>query len=338
MQERHIVVICRSGGFLRHVRESGSNFYLHLSKLTTKWISRDPRRRETLVPTLDSQKTSSPKPKNSSIGATESSPGRGFAMPEAIGGQSFFLLVRPTMGYSVWNGRAQGVFLLATLPTLFGGSRHASSFLVRAGTGALGMTTLLATQQLSSAPANVGKDLKSVSSLPISRVILFSSGVGHFSRSAEVEGDARVDLTFPEQDINDLIKSMTLRDYSEKGRVTAVTYDSQDPIDRTFRSFAINLNNNPYLCPDLESGPRGERGSGAQPERRGPARNGARQSDRHRDCRKPPTRMATSEAEVLNLWCTEGVRAIKLAEVQRLRFSNPGIGKRNAPGAGDSGP
>ena len=28
---------------------------------------------------------------------------------------------------------------------------------------------------------------------------------------------------------------------------------------------------------------------------------------------------------VLNLWCAEGVRAVKLAEVQRLRFLNPVI-------------
>ena len=28
---------------------------------------------------------------------------------------------------------------------------------------------------------------------------------------------------------------------------------------------------------------------------------------------------------VLNLWCAEGVRAVKLSEVQRLRFANPVI-------------
>ena len=55
-------------------------------------------------------------------------------------------------------------------------------------------------------------------------------------------------LTFPEQDINDLIKSMTLRDLSPNGKVAAVTYDSHDPIDRTLASFAINLNNSPSLA------------------------------------------------------------------------------------------
>src|SRR5213080_282870 len=74
--------------------------------------------------------------------------------------------------------------------------------------------------------------LKPAVSLSISQVVLFNSGVGHFTRSGEVEGEARVDLTFPEQDVNDLIKSMTLRDLSPTGRVAAVTYDSHDPIDR----------------------------------------------------------------------------------------------------------
>src|SRR5262245_18576321 len=89
---------------------------------------------------------------------------------------------------------------------------------------------------------NVGQ-LKPAVNLPLSQVILFNSGVGHFTRSGEVDGEARVDLTFPEPDVNDLIKSMTLRDFSPNGKVAAVTYDSHDPIDRTLASFAINLNN-----------------------------------------------------------------------------------------------
>src|SRR5215510_15053937 len=87
----------------------------------------------------------------------------------------------------------------------------------------------------------VKQDLKPATSLPITRVVLFNSGVGYFSRSGEVEGEARVDLTFPESDINDLLKSMVLEDFG-KGRISAVSYDSREPIARTLSSFAINLN------------------------------------------------------------------------------------------------
>ncbi|HVK08974.1 MAG TPA: DUF4139 domain-containing protein, partial [Gemmataceae bacterium] len=167
-------------------------------------------------------------------------------------------------------------------------------------------------------------DLKPAVALPISQVILFNSGVAHFTRSGDVEGEARVDLTFPENDINDLIKSMTLRDLSPNGRVAAVTYDSHDPIDRTLASFAINLNGSPTLAGILTQA-RGEQvevtlvNTANQPgsltgkiigveQQQQPSKDG------------PPTSVS-----VLNLWCAEGVRAVKLGEVQRLRFTNPVI-------------
>src|SRR5437764_15254911 len=68
--------------------------------------------------------------------------------------------------------------------------------------------------------------------LPVSRVVLFSSGVGHFLREGSVEGDARVDLAFPASDVNDLLKSMVLLD-RDGGQVRAVSYDSSAPLERT---------------------------------------------------------------------------------------------------------
>ncbi|HKA08118.1 MAG TPA: DUF4139 domain-containing protein, partial [Gemmataceae bacterium] len=189
---------------------------------------------------------------------------------------------------------------------------------------------LFLTQRGTSAPsptngrADQPADLKPAVNLPISQVVLFNSGVGHFTRSGEVEGDARIDLTFPEQDVNDLIKSMTLRDFSPNGKVAAVTYDSHDPIDRTLASFAINLNHSPSLAQILTQA-RGEQvevallGTSSQPgnlvgkimgveQQLAPSKDG------------PPVPVT-----ILNLWCAEGLRAIKLSELQRLRFANPVI-------------
>src|SRR5439155_877899 len=39
--------------------------------------------------------------------------------------------------------------------------------------------------------------------------------------------------------------------------------------------------------------------------------------------KQPVGKDAVVEVELLNLWCAEGVRSVKLAEVQRLRFLNP---------------
>ena len=36
-------------------------------------------------------------------------------------------------------------------------------------------------------------------------------------------------------------------------------------------------------------------------------------------------RQGATTVTVLNMWCAEGVRAVKLSEVQRLRFANPVI-------------
>src|SRR5262245_65791250 len=80
--------------------------------------------------------------------------------------------------------------------------------------------------------------------LPVAQVILFSSGVGYFQREGEVEGNARVDLTFPVGDVNDLLKSLVLRDLGG-GHISAVSYDSHDPVEKTLQSFALNLTGNP---------------------------------------------------------------------------------------------
>src|SRR5262249_10825454 len=39
--------------------------------------------------------------------------------------------------------------------------------------------------------------------------------------------------------------------------------------------------------------------------------------------KQPAGKEAFVETEVLNLWCAEGMRSVKLADVQRLRFLNP---------------
>ena len=167
------------------------------------------------------------------------------------------------------------------------------------------------------------QDLKPAVSLPITRVVLFNSGVGYFSRSGEVEGDARVDLTFPESDINDLLKSMVLEDFG-KGRIAAVSYDSREPIARTLSSFAINLNNNPTFS-GIVSQMRGERievAVSATASNQPGKLTGTIVGIEHV---KVPAGATTVDAEVLNMWCAEGMRSVKFSDIQTLRFSNPVI-------------
>ncbi|HEY3789399.1 MAG TPA: DUF4139 domain-containing protein, partial [Urbifossiella sp.] len=172
------------------------------------------------------------------------------------------------------------------------------------------------------AEAAAGKqDLQPAIRLPMTRVVLFNSGVGYFSRSGDVDGDARVDLAFQETDVNDLLKSMVLEDFGG-GRIAAVSYDSREPISRTLSSFAINLNGDPTFAGILEQA-RGERievtiqpTAQNQPGKLVGAIVGIEKQ-------KIASGKDVIEAEVLNMWCAEGLRSVKLNEVQQLRFSNP---------------
>src|SRR3954471_13436277 len=158
--------------------------------------------------------------------------------------------------------------------------------------------------------------------LPIEQVVLYSSGVGYFQREGQIEGDARIDLTFPVQDVNDLLKSMVLRDL-DGGHVSTVSYDSAAPVERTLRSFALNLTSNPALA-DLLNQARGEKvevslqqGAAGQPASLTGTVVGVEKQ------RQPQGKDNTVEVALLNLWCADGLRSLKLSEVQRVRFLSP---------------
>ncbi len=82
--------------------------------------------------------------------------------------------------------------------------------------------------------------------LEVTRVALFSSGVGYFERQAEVVGDASAELTFRIAQINDILKSMVVQD-SGGGHVGIVNYASKDPLEKTLRSFGVDLTGDPTL-------------------------------------------------------------------------------------------
>jgi hypothetical protein len=160
-----------------------------------------------------------------------------------------------------------------------------------------------------------------VTQLPIGQVVLFSSGVGYFQRQGSVEGDARVDLSFPVSDINDLLKSMVLRDL-DGGHIAAVSYDSNAPIERTLKSFAVNLTSNPSFAQLLDQ-TRGEKVEVVLQQTN--ATQPGTLTGTLVGCEKQKQAVGKDavEVEMLNLWCADGMRSLKLSEVQRVRFLNP---------------
>src|SRR5216684_9306137 len=200
-----------------------------------------------------------------------------------------------------------------------------ASFAGIAGLAAAGALTISA---LSSAePAKGGPPpvevaaSRSMTQLPVTGCALFSSGVGYFERTGEVEGNSRVDLTFPVTDINDLLKSMVLQDLGG-GHIDAVSYESHDPIDKTLKSFAVDLTRNPSFGQILNQA-RGEKVEVVQQQAANQPGTLTGTVVGVEKQKQAAGKDAVIENEVLNMWCAEGLRSVKLTEVQRLRFLNP---------------
>jgi len=94
---------------------------------------------------------------------------------------------------------------------------------------------------LSASGVRAGEEAEKV---PVTDVVLFSSGVGYFGRSGKVTGDTQLELTFKAEQINDLLKSLVVLDL-DKGQVSGVSYASHDPTGRSLKAFGIDLTGEP---------------------------------------------------------------------------------------------
>jgi len=149
--------------------------------------------------------------------------------------------------------------------------------------------------------------------LPLSRVVLFSSGVGYFQRDGQVEGDATVELSFKTAQINDLLKSMVVRDF-DGGQVAGVNYASRDPLARTLKSFGIDLTEHPGLAQILAQ-IRGETVELYAPAHLVGTVVGVESGIDEE----------ALEAAYLNLLTDQGLRSVNLARIQSLRLLNPAL-------------
>lgn len=150
--------------------------------------------------------------------------------------------------------------------------------------------------------------------LPLQQVVLFSSGVGYFSRAGQINDNAAVDLTVRAPQISDLLKSLVL--FDEKGTVAPVSYSIKDylgarvspddlniPTDatpgailKTFRGATVVLL--------LRSGDKVEGRIASVSTRQMPADKGA------------------VAVEVVNVLTANGLRSIDLSEVETFQFAD----------------
>jgi len=150
--------------------------------------------------------------------------------------------------------------------------------------------------------------------LPLTKIVLYASGVGYFQRDGQINGHGQVTLRFKVDTVNDLLKSMTVQDF-DGGQVSTITYDSRDPITRTLKSFAIDLTDNAGLG-NLLWQMRGERVEVATPNLvlgviLGVETKKERVGDKD-----------VVEVEYVNLLTDNGLRSIPLPQGQQLRVTN----------------
>lgn len=74
----------------------------------------------------------------------------------------------------------------------------------------------------------------------IKRVVLYKHGVGHFERGADVEGDAEIKLAFRTEEMNDVLKSLTVFDKGG-GVVSSVSYDNKKPISKLLADITLDI-------------------------------------------------------------------------------------------------
>lgn len=176
---------------------------------------------------------------------------------------------------------------------------------------------------LTAAPPALAQANKPASAeLPVTRVVLFNSGVGYFQREGAVDGNARIDLQFSIGSINDLLKSLVLQDLNG-GQISTVHYDSSNPPERTLKSFAIDLTGDPSLGQLLKQA-RGEKLEVVvTPDKNvlggaGQVMTGVIVGVQQK--LKEEGDKETVVGEQLNLLTADGVRGIPMSHVQRFRF------------------
>ncbi len=83
--------------------------------------------------------------------------------------------------------------------------------------------------KINQTPVVSGVDTGVSSKLPIRRVILYSNGVAYIERRGIISGNAEVNLSFKQSQVDDVLKSMIVLDLGE-GRIGAVSYNSSQPV------------------------------------------------------------------------------------------------------------
>jgi hypothetical protein len=152
-------------------------------------------------------------------------------------------------------------------------------------------------------------------SLPLSKIVLYSSGVGYMQHDGTIQNRTQLDLRFNVTQINDILKSLVVQDFGG-GTISTVTYGSRDPVTKVLGNFGINLNGNPTLGQILTQ-VRGERVEVAAPN---PLLGTILGVEKKTESMSDGQARRVIEQEYKNLLTDEGFRSLPFTQIQRVKL------------------
>src|SRR5947209_9707149 len=149
--------------------------------------------------------------------------------------------------------------------------------------------------------------------LPVRTVVLYKHGVGYFERQGPLAPGESARLEFKAEEMNDVLKSLTVNDNG--GKVTAVRYDSNIPLEQKLNEFPFQLSPGQPLSAVLDQlkGARLEMEFGPQKVSGGIVSARVIPGDKER-----------AEHEQLTLLMDSGeLRNVDMSAASALRFTDP---------------
>ena len=96
---------------------------------------------------------------------------------------------------------------------------------------AIGETTARKTQ--------ISEPQTSSDHLPVKRVVLYKNGVGYFEHVGKVRGSQDLTIDFTTDQLNDVLKSLTVIDTGGEGHITGVRYNSIAPVSERLKGLRV---------------------------------------------------------------------------------------------------
>ena len=171
---------------------------------------------------------------------------------------------------------------------------------------------LAAAAVLAAVPA-LAQAAKSVD-LPVTKVVLFSSGVGYFEHRGQLNGDCAVALPFALGEVDDALKSLIVSDGASS---PSVSYPSQASLDRALKGLRIDLSGSPRIA-DLLARLRGAEVSIDTPET---------VTGRIVSVEQKQVKEEEAPRPYVVLLSASGLRSVSLDDAQSIRFTDKGIGE-----------